>query len=201
MSRYRGPRLKVMRALGVQLPGLSSKSMEDRPFPPGEAGMKRRGRPSIYGMQLKEKQKLRFNYGHSERTFRRIMEKARRSRQQTGTKLLELLERKLDNVVFRAGYAPTIPAARQLVSHGHLLLNGVRTNIASLTTKVGDVLELKEKSQEIPSVKLSLMQPALERPDWLSFDDSSGRTTITALPTEDSVPFPVDVQLVVEFYS
>ena len=153
MSRYTGPRLKVMRALGVQLPGLSSKSIEKRPYPPGEAGTKRRGRPSIYGMQLKEKQKLRFNYGHSERTFRRIMDKARRSRQQTGTKLLELLERKLDNVVFRAGYAPTIPAARQLVSHGHILLNGVRTNVASVTTNIGDVIELRAKSKEIPSVK------------------------------------------------
>ena len=140
MSRYTGPRVKKMRKLGVNLPGLSRKTMDRRPYPPGEHGGKRQKRKSDYANQLMEKQKLRLNYGVSERQFRRYMVEARQSKTPTGDKLLELLERRLDNVVFRAGFAPTIPAARQLVNHRHIRLNGHKADIPSIRVKVGDVI-------------------------------------------------------------
>ena len=146
MSRFTGPRVKVMRALGLELPGLSRKSIERRPYPPGQHGGRRRRRDSVYGQQLKEKQKLKMNYGVSERQMRRLIKQARRSKQETGLKLLELLERRLDNVIFRAGYAPTIPAARQLVNHGHFRVNGRKVDVPSFSVGEGDVIELKEKS-------------------------------------------------------
>ena len=111
-----------MRALGIDLPGLSRKTTDRRPYPPGQHGGHKRGRQSVFGVQLQEKQKLKMNYGLTERQMRINVKKARRSKVNTGTRLLELLESRLDNVVFRAGLAPTIPAARQLVNHGHFLL-------------------------------------------------------------------------------
>lgn len=125
MSRYTGPRLKVMRALGLELPGLSRKSIENRPHPPGQHGLRQRKR-SEYGLQLAEKQKLRFNYGLGEKQLRRLMAEASRARAPTGDKLLELAERRLDNVVFRAGFAPTGVAARQLVRHRQLVAGDAR---------------------------------------------------------------------------
>src|SRR5262245_5636308 len=118
MSRYTGPRLRVMRALGVEIPGLSAKSTERRPYRPGQHGLRRRNR-SAYGIRLAETQKLRFHFGVGERQMRRVVETARRGGD-TVARLFELLESRLDNVVFRAGFAPTIPAARQLVTHGHV---------------------------------------------------------------------------------
>ena len=128
MSRYTGPRVKRMRALGIDLPGLSRKSMWNRPYPPGVHGPKsaRRRKMSDFKKQLLEKQKLRFNYGLNEGQFRRLYREAVHSKDPSGDKLVELLERRLDNFVFRAGFAPTIPAARQLVCHGHFLVNGSR---------------------------------------------------------------------------
>lgn len=122
MSRYTGPRLKLVRALGTALPGLTSKTTE-RNYPPGQHGQRQR-KKSDYGIKLMEKQKLRFNYGVTETQIRRLMSEAKASREQAGKKLLELLERRIDNAVFRAGFAPTIVAARQLVRHKHVLLNG-----------------------------------------------------------------------------
>ena len=141
MSRYTGPKLKKMRGLGVELPGLSRKGGKARPYPPGEHGNKRRGKDSEYKKQLQEKQKLRFNYGVHERQLRKLMVEARRSNTATGEKLLQFLESRLDNVVFRAGFAPTIPSARQLVNHGHFLVNGKKVDICSYRVKIGDVIE------------------------------------------------------------
>lgn len=128
MSRFTGPRLKVQRALGTALPGLSRKSPEERNYPPGQHGMKQK-RKSDYGLRLMEKQKLRFNYGVTERQIQRLFREAKQSKAPTGERLLELLESRLDNFVFRAGFAPTTLAARQLVSHRHVLLNGRSVNI------------------------------------------------------------------------
>jgi len=200
MSRYTGPRLKVMRALGVDLPGLSRKTIVSRPHPPGQHGMKQQ-RKSGFGLQLQEKQKLRFNYGLSERQMRILMKDARRSHDAAGAKLAELLERRLDNVVFRAGFAASIPAARQLVNHGHLWVNGHAVNIPSFRVCVGDVLSLREKSRSLLIVKASLAEPALTCPEWLKVDEAALSATISHLPDISHIPFPLDMQLVVEYYA
>ena len=172
MSRYTGPRLKVMRALGVELPGLSRKSIEKRPHPPGQHGVKMR-KKSEFGAQLQEKQKIRYNYGLGEKQLRRLIVEAERSKDPTGEKLIELAERRLDNVVFRAGFAPTGIAARQLVRHGHIRLNGRRVDIPSARVKPGDIISLSERGQRIPMVTETLAEPALRRPEWISFDEQA----------------------------
>ncbi|PKN47890.1 MAG: 30S ribosomal protein S4 [Deltaproteobacteria bacterium HGW-Deltaproteobacteria-17] len=201
MSRYIGPRVKKMRALGLDLPGLSRKTMQKRPFPPGQHGQRRRGRRSDYGTQLIEKQKLRYNYGLGERQLRRLMKEARRSKAATGDKLAELVERRLDNVLFRAGFAPTIPAARQLVNHSHFIVNGKKVNIPSFRVKVGDEISLRERSRELKVIEASIGQPSVSVPDWMEIDSTRKVARIRALPTPDSIPFEVDLQAVVEYYS
>jgi small subunit ribosomal protein S4 len=201
MSRYIGPKLKKMRALGIDLPGLSRKTMQKRPFGPGQHGQRRRGRKSDYGRQLVEKQKLRFNYGVGERQLRRLMKEARRSKQAAGDKLAELLERRLDNVVFRAGYAPTIPAARQLVNHSHFVVNGKKVNIPSFRIKEGDVITLRQKSMELEVIAESIKSPSIARPEWLDINQEKKEAVVKMLPTFDSIPFEVDLQQVVEYYS
>lgn len=195
-------RLKIMRALGLDLPGLSRKSIANRPNPPGQHGPNSsRRRKSEYGLALIEKQKLRFNYGVSERQLRTMMVEARRKDGPSGDILLQMLECRLDNVVFRAGWAPTIPAARQLVSHCHVLLNGKRANIASIRLKSGDEVSMRERSRTMTMVQNSSVQPSLERPEWLSYDEPTFKAKITRLPEADEVPFPVEIHLVVEHYA
>jgi small subunit ribosomal protein S4 len=201
MARDKGPRLKKMRALGVNLPGLSRKSMKHREFPPGEHGQARRRKPSDYALQLKEKQKLRFNYGLGERQFRRLVAEARRGRKAAGDQLLEFLERRLDNVVFRTGFAPTIPAARQLVNHGHITVNGRRVDVSSFRVKEGDVIRPREKSLKLDVIATSLLEISLMRPDWIDFDEKTLTAKVAALPSPDSVPFPIDVSSVIEYYA
>lgn len=200
MSRYTGPRLKVMRALGVELPGLSRKSISERPNPPGQHGA-RAQRKSGFGLQLQEKQKLRFNYGLTERQMRRLVLDARRDRGSTGDKLAELLERRLDNVVFRSGFAPTAIAARQLVSHGHIEVNGRAVDIPSYRTRIGDLVTLRQRSQKLAVVHASLAEPALSRPEWIAFDEARKLATVSHLPAISDIPFPIEMQLVVEYYS
>ena len=200
MSRYTGPRLKVMRALGIELPGLSRKSIEKRPHPPGQHGGKMR-KKSEFGAQLQEKQKIRYNYGLGETQLRRLVVEAERSKEPTGEKLIELAERRLDNVVFRAGFAPTGVAARQLVRHGHILLNGRRVDIPSARVKAGDVISLSERGQRIPMVTETLAELALRRPEWISFDEQAHTATIARTPSADEAPFPIDLKQVVEYYA
>lgn len=203
MSRYTGPRVKKMRALGIDLPGLSRKSMWDRPYPPGVHGPKsaRRRKMSDFKKQLLEKQKLRLNYGLNEKQFVRLYKEAVRSKDPSGDKLLELLESRLDNVVFRAGFAPTIPAARQLICHGHFLVNGKRVDIPSYRVRVNDVVSLRERSQNLAHVEESIKDVRLTRPGWIEFDEGKKVATIKELPQPDSVPFPLEIDLVVEYYS
>lgn len=202
MSRFTAPRLKVMRSLGVDLPGISRKTIETRPNPPGQHGAKAaRRRLSDFGVKLKEKQKLRFNYGLTESQMRKLIMHARKGNNPTGEQLLQLLERRLDNVVFRAGFAPTGIAARQLVSHGHVLQNGKPVNIPSIRVNVGDEITLKATSLKIPLVIETLEKIVLERPDWLYWDETTKAIKVAHLPGADQVPFPVDVQQVVEYYS
>lgn len=202
MARITGPRLKIMRALSVELPGLSRKSIENRPNPPGQHGQQAsRRRRSDFAVKLVEKQKIRFNYGVSEKQMRRLILEARKGTEPTGEKLMSLLERRLDNVVFRAGFAPTCIAARQLVNHGHVLLNGKSVNIASIRLQVGDVVSVKEKSRKIPMVMDAMATPSLTIPEWLSVEVASASAKIGHLPSIEDVPFPIDVQQVVEYYS
>jgi len=202
MSRFIGPRLKVMRALGIDLPGLSRKTIEARPTPPGQHGNKAsRKRRSDFGVKLLEKQKIRFNYGLTETQMRRLILDARKGKEPTGERLLQLLERRMDNVVFRAGFAPTVIAARQLVSHGHLMLNGKPANIPSIRLNVGDEITIKAKSKNMPMVVETIKQPSLERPEWLAWEADKQLVKVAHLPALADVPFPVDVQLVVEYYA
>lgn len=202
MSRYTGPRLKVLRALGIDLPGLSRKSMQERNQPPGQHGARKiNGRKSEFGQQLMEKQKLRYNYGLTERQLRRAVADAKKDRGATGNKLVELLERRLDNMVFRAGFAPTIPAARQLVSHGHFQLNGKRVTIPSIRLRIGDAFGPTEAGRKIDLVRATLEEPALERPQWISLDHETQTARLTHLPDGDAAPFPLDLQRVVEYYA
>lgn len=200
MSRYTGPRLKILRALGTDLPGLSRKSQADRPHRPGQHGLKN-VRKSDFGIKLQEKQKLRFNYGLTETQLRRLVREARRSPLPTGDKLLELLERRLDNLVFRSGLAPTIPAARQLIRHGHLLLNGRRVNIPSQRVKPGDRVTPRQLTPPLPVIAASAAEPALIRPEWLQWEEATWSVRVNHLPSAPDVPFPVDMQQVVEYYA
>lgn len=202
MSRYTGPRLKVLRALGVDLPGLSRKSMQERAQPPGQHGAKKNaGRKSEFGLQLMEKQKLRYNYGLTERQLRRVVTDAKKDRGATGDKLVELLERRLDNLVFRAGFAPTIPAARQLVSHGKFQLNGKRVTIPSIRIRIGDSFGPSDEGKKIDLVRATLEAPALDRPEWIAYDPATQTARLSHLPDGDSAPFPLDLQRVVEYYA
>ncbi len=200
MSRYTGPRMKVMRALGTELPGLGRKSLGERSYPPGQHGQRQR-RKSDFGIKLMEKQKLRFNYGLTERQIQRLFHEAKASKAPTGPKLLELLERRLDNFVFRAGFAPSIVAARQLVSHRHVLLNGKAVNIPSIRIRPGDTIVLTAKGRTIPCAAECLAEPALTRPEWLSFNEKDVSATVTRLPDPSEVPFPIEVASVVEYYA
>ena len=203
MSRYTGPRRKVMRALGVDLPGLSRKSIEGHNHPPGQHGLQKANRKkSEFGQQLMEKQKLRFNYGVSETQLRRIVEEAKRQKGATGNRIVELLERRLDNMVFRAGFAPTIPAARQMVNHGHIQLNGRRATIPSIRVRAGDVFGPNEGGKKLELLQATLKDPALERPEWIALDSQETSARLTHLPEgSDAAPFPLDVQRVVEYYA
>jgi small subunit ribosomal protein S4 len=193
-----------MRALGCDLPGLSRKSRERRPHPPGQHGDRRRRKDSDYGRQLKEKQKLRYNYGIGERQLRRLVTKAKSSKSETGKKIIELIERRLDNVVFRAGFARTIPAARQLVSHGHICVNGRKTDVPSFSVREGDVITLRDRSNKqkpvLTVVDDSLQTLALSRPEWIEFDGGNKSATVKAMPEESSIP-ELNIQLVVEYYA
>jgi small subunit ribosomal protein S4 len=200
MSRYTGPRVRQMRALGVQLPGLSSKSLERRPYPPGQHGQARR-KQSEYGLRLLEKQKLCRNYGVTERQLRRVMREAGASRGPTGERVLELLESRLDNVVFRAGFGRTIPAARQLVNHGHVLVDGRKVDIPSYQVKANQVVSLRPASRDLTEVLGAIEHTRGFETPWLSINVADRQVTISSRPDAASVPFQIAIQLVVEFYS
>lgn len=200
MSRYTGPRVRVLRALGSELPGLSRKKHERRPYPPGQHGQKRR-KLSEFGLRLLEKQKLRMNYGVSERQLLNLMTEARAGKGNTGARLLELLERRLDNVVFRAGFARTIPAARQLVNHSHVLVDGRPVDIPSYRVRAGQVISIRERSKALTAIAASLASPLPFPSPWLAVDASNLRVSVTSTPGPESIPFPIAIQLVIEFYS
>lgn len=199
MSRYRGPRLRVTRRLG-ELPGLTRKSAR-RAYPPGQHGQNRKKR-SEYAIRLEEKQKLKFNYGLTEKQLVRYIRKARRITGSTGQVLLQFLEMRLDNTVFRLGMAPTIPAARQLVNHGHVTVNGREVNIAGYQCRPGEVIGVKNKDNSRQLVETNLQYPGLANlPSHLEFDKNTMVGKVNGLCEREWVALSVNELLVVEYYS
>ena len=199
MARYTGPRLRVVRRLG-DLPGLTRKSAR-RQYPPGQHGQNRRKR-SEYAIRLEEKQKLRYNYGVSEKQLVRYIKKARRVTGSTGLVLLQLLEMRLDNTVFRLGMAPTIPAARQLVNHGHITVNGRVLDISSYQCRVGDVIAVKNKDKSKDLVKNNLLNPGLANlPSHLEFDKDNLVGKVNGIVEREWIALTINELLVVEYYS
>ncbi len=199
MSRYRGPRLRVVRRLG-DLPGLTRKSAR-RAYPPGQHGQNRKKR-SEYAIRLEEKQKLRFNYGLTEKQMLRYVRKARRVTGSTGQVLLQLLEMRLDNTIFRMGMAPTIPAARQLVNHGHVTVNGRIVNIASYQCRPGEQIAVRDREQSKKLVEANLQYPGLANlPSHLEFDKNKMAGKVNGVIEREWVALQVNELLVVEYYS
>ncbi len=202
MARYRGPRLKKCRAVGTVLPGLTRVGTLERPFPPGEHGERRRGRPSDYKVRLLEKQKLRWHYGVMEKQFVRYVKEASRRKGPTGRILASLLESRLDNVVWRLGLAPTIPASRQMIVHGHITVNGSRVDRPSYHTKPGLIIGVREKSRSKGFIQEALEASAVwPRPQYLEFDPAKAEGHLVTEPHAEDLPFPVNLQAIVEYYS
>ncbi len=199
MARYRGPRLRVVRRLG-DLPGLTRK-VARRSYPPGQHGQARRKR-SEYAIRLEEKQKLRFNYGLSEKQLLRYVKKARRVTGSTGQVLLQLLEMRLDNTIFRLGMAPTIPAARQLVNHGHVTVNDRVVDIASYQCRPGDVISVRNKEKSREMVKTNLQYPGLANvPSHLELDKDKLIGKVNGVIEREWVALQINELLVIEYYS
>ena len=199
MSRYRGPRLRIVRRLG-DLPGLTRKTPR-RAYPPGQHGQGRRKR-SEYAIRLEEKQKLRFNYGVSEKQLLRYVRRARRATGSTGQALLQLLEMRLHNTVFRMGMAGTIPAARQLVNHGHVTVNGRVVNIASYNCRPGDVVGVKDNDRSKALVQKNMEYPGLANlPSHLEFDKNTLVGKVNSVVEREWVALQINELLVVEYYS
>ena len=202
MARYTGPRAKISRRFGVSLFG-PSKAVERRNFPPGQHGVRAgRKKKSEYSVALGEKQKLRFQYGVLEKQFRGYYEEAARRRGVTGVILLQLLETRLDNVAYRAGFGNTRQAARQLVNHGHVLVNGRSVDIPSYQVKPGDVIKVaaKPSSQQLSLRMLDLTQAA-PIVDWLTVDKDKLEATVARVPERSDIDPLVNEQLIVELYS
>ena len=199
MSRYRGPRLRIVRRLG-DLPGLTRKSAR-RAYPPGQHGQNRKKR-SEYAVRLEEKQKLRFNYGLTEKQLLRYVRRARRVTGSTGQVLLQLLEMRLDNTVFRMGMAPTMPAARQLVNHGHVTVNGRVVDIASYQCRPGETIAVRDREASRKMVESNLQYPGLANlPSHLEFDKNKMVGKVNSLVEREWVALQVNELLVVEYYS
>jgi small subunit ribosomal protein S4 len=208
MAVYHDARCRLCRREGMKLFLKGSRCFTDkcaferRGYAPGEHGKSRRVKETNYGQQLREKQKARRIYSVLERQFRHFFTKASESKGVTGEVLLQMLERRIDNVIFRLGFASSRPAARQLVSHGHVRVNGRKVDIASQLVKTGDEISLREKSR-----KLVVVQSALEArkgqsvPEWLELDAEAPSGRVKSIPTRESIPVPITEQLIVELYS
>ena len=199
MARYTGPSTKIARKFGEPIFG-ADKDFEKRNYPPGQHGLaSKRKKKSEYGTQLKEKQKVKYAYGLLERQFRNLYEKASRMKGQKGENLIMLLESRLDNIVYRLGIAPTRAAARQLVSHAHITLNGVVCNIPSAHVKPGDVVAVRERSKSLEVITNSVASAA--KYSWLEFDAKALTGKYINTPVRTEIPETINEQLIVELYS
>jgi small subunit ribosomal protein S4 len=203
MSKRQSAKHKLDRRMGENIWGRPKSPVNKREYGPGQHGQRRKGKVSDYGLQLKAKQKLKGYYGEvTEKQFKSTYQEADRMKGDTSQNLIGLLERRLDAVVYRAKFAPTVFAARQLVSHGHVRVNGVKCNIASRRIAVNDVISLGSKAQEMALVIEAQSLPERDIPDYVVTDGAS-KVTFSRVPTLDEVPYPVKMEpnLVVEFYS
>ena len=203
MSKRQSAKYKLDRRMGENIWGRPKSPVNRREYGPGQHGQRRKGKESDFGIQLRAKQKLKGYYGDiTEKQFKRAYFEASRMKGDTGQNLIGLLERRLDMIVYRAKFAPTIFAARQIVSHGHILVNGVKCNIASRQVSVGDEITLGSKAKEMALVLEAQSLPERDQPDYV-VSDGTDKVTYTRVPTLDEVPYPVRMEpnLVVEFYS
>ena len=205
MARYTGARAKIVRKFGINIFGNPKfdKVLKKRPFPPGQHGRLNANRKlSEYGLQLMEKQKAKYFYGISERQFRNYFDKATRMGGNTGDNLIELIERRFDVMVYRAGFAPTLAAARQLISHGHLLLNGKKVNIPSVLLKENDVFEIKPKTKEKNlDIIVNTLKDRKEFPSWLEVNKATQTAKVIGKPIREEAVSWLNVSLIVELYS
>lgn len=204
MGRYRGPIVKISRREGVNLAETPKvqKYMERRPYPPGQHGQRRRRRPSDYGVRLREKQKLRFLYNMGEKQFRNLFEEASKKQGATGAVFLQLLESRLDNVVFRLGLAATRRQARQFVGHGHILVNGKRVTSPSYRLESGDEIAVRDNFKKNGHLKENVDERRRGKtPPWLEFDAESLKGVFKNVPAREDIVVPVNELQVIEYYS
>ena len=204
MTKRTSAKYKIDRRMGENIWGRPKSPVNKREYGPGQHGQRRKGKLSDFGTQLRAKQKLKGYYGDiTEKQFRRVYDEAERRKGDTGENLIGLLERRLDAVVYRAKFVPTIFAARQFVNHGHVLVNGRRVNIPSYSVKEGDVISVKEKSRQIELVMGAVDSAERDVPDYLDVDHSKMTATFVRAPSLGDVPYPVQMEpnLVVEFYA
>lgn len=204
MARNLTPIVKLSRREGIQLHPKAVKGMTRRGYAPGDHGQSRRSKPSDYAIQLREKQKVKRLYGVLEKQFRRYVSEAERMDGVSGENLLQLLERRLDNTIYRLGIAPSRQSARQLVSHAHIRLNGKKVNVPSISVKVGDEISIKEASLKNSYFKVLAEQLSADtsvRPSWLSLDSKKITAKVTSLPLRAEQDQDIEEQLIIEFYS
>ncbi|MCH8522092.1 30S ribosomal protein S4 [Glycocaulis sp.] len=204
MSKRHSQKYKIDRRMGENIWGRPKSPVNTRSYGPGQHGQRRKGKMSDFGLQLMAKQKLKGYYGNiTEKQFSRIYDEAQRRRGNTAENLIGLLESRLDAVVYRAKFVPTVFAARQFVNHGHVLVNGKRVNIASYQVKPGDVVEVRQKSRNMALVLEALDSPERDVPDYIDLDAKAMKATYTRIPEFSDVPYPVKMEpnLVVEFYA
>ena len=200
MARYRGPKQKKARRFREPIFG-PSKALERKPYGPGQHGRSRYSRKSEYAIQLEEKQKAKYTYGLLEKQFRNLYEKANRQEGVTGEVLLQLLESRLDNVVFRMGFARTRRQARQLVSHKHIVVNGQVVNIPSYQVKSGDVVTIRPKSRDLELITETLQSYSTSKYKWLETDKKTKTGKFLNVPVMEEIPENINVQLIIELYS
>jgi small subunit ribosomal protein S4 len=204
MAKNQVARGKLVRKYGANIFGNPKydKLLNRKAYSPGQHGQGRRGRLSNYGLQLKEKQKIKFMYGLLEKQFSNCFKKADKMKGETGTNLLQLLERRLDNVVYRLGFSPTRPSGRQLVNHGHFIVNGKKVNIPSALVKRGDIIQVREKSKKLDIILESVkrIKGDLDLP-WLELDKAKMKGTVLDIPERDQMDQTINDRLVVELYS
>jgi len=201
MAKYIGPKSKIARKFGEPIFG-PDKVLDRKNFPPGQHGIaKKRKKQSEYSLQLREKQKVKYTYGVLERQFANLFDKAQRSKGVTGEVLLQLLESRLDNVVYRLGIAPTRAAAKQLVSHRHITVNGNMVNITSYSLRSGDVVGVREKSKSLEVISEALASSRSSRYSWLEWDHQALNGKFANTPERSEIPESIKEQLIVELYS
>ena len=204
MAKSNKPKGKLVRKFGENIFGNPKydRLLNRKPYSPGQHGQSRRSKLSNYGIQLQEKQKIKFMYGLLENQFRLTFERAEKMKGETGTNMLQILESRLDNVVYRIGFSPSRPAARQLVSHKHFLVNNKIVNISSFIVKPGDVIEVREKSRKMDIILESMRRIKGDMDlSWLSLDKAKMKGTFNAVPDRDEMQLTINEQLVVELYS